>query len=96
MRVRPKEMPLLRWLRRETGPGSLRAGKGNGAGKCACAGGTAWRKAEGVARGSRARSCARQKQPTPPCGGSWRKREGRGMARLWGRGRRARSRSRGT
>lgn len=33
--------------------------------KCACAGRTAWREAEGVAPGGSARPCARQKLPIP-------------------------------
>lgn len=71
MRVRPKKMPLLQWLRRETARGDPRPGRGSGAGgKCACAGAAAsqrsdWHEAEGVARGRRAHPCARQKQPIP-------------------------------
>lgn len=86
MRVRLKEMPLPRWLRRETAPSSLRPGRGNAVSKCACAGQTAWREAEGVARGSSAHPCARQEQPIPSLRELVEKAGGERHCPVWGAG----------
>lgn len=97
-RVRPEKMQLLQWLRRESARRPANRPRER-VGECACAGGAAcsrghWHEAEGVARGRRARPRAPHKPPNPLHAGSGRKREVSGMAQR--RGRRARSRSRGT